>query len=54
MMRGAPGDDGEQIVEVVGDAPREAPDRVHLLRLAELLLEAAALADVLQHPSAPT
>jgi hypothetical protein len=34
--------DGEQVVEVVGDAPRELAHRLHLLRLAQLLLEAAA------------
>src|SRR5262249_33879946 len=31
----------EQVVEVVGDAAREAPDRLHLLRLAQLLFAAA-------------
>ena len=31
-------DDGEQVVEVVRDAARERPDRLHLLRLTELLL----------------
>ncbi len=46
----ATGDHGEQIVEVVSDPPSELPDRIHLLRLAELLLEATTLADVLQHP----
>src|ERR1051325_202079 len=39
-------DDGEQVVEVVRDAAGELPDRFHLLRLAELLLEPAALAHV--------
>ena len=32
-------DHGQQVVEVVGDAAGEAADRLHLLRLAELLLE---------------
>ena len=32
-------DDGEQVVEVVRDAAGEPADRLHLLRLAELLLE---------------
>src|SRR3712207_7309112 len=31
---------GEQVVEVVGDAAGELPDRLHLLRLPELLLAA--------------
>jgi hypothetical protein len=31
-------DDGEQVVEVVGDAPGELAERVHLLRGAELVL----------------
>ncbi|KZB98978.1 hypothetical protein AU375_04781 [Methylobacterium radiotolerans] len=37
------GDAGEQVVEVVGDAARELPDRLHLLRLAQLLLQARLL-----------
>ena len=32
-------DHREQVVEVVGDAAREPADRLHLLRLAQLLLE---------------
>ena len=36
-------DDGEDVVEVVSDAAGEAADRVHLLRLPELRLEARAL-----------
>jgi len=32
-------DDGEEIVEVVRNAAREAAKRFHLLRLAELILE---------------
>ena len=34
-------DDGEQVVEVVGDAGRETAHGFHLLRVAELLFEAA-------------
>ncbi len=45
---GAPRDDGEQVVEVVRDAAREPADRLHLLGLAELLLELAPLRDVLE------
>ena len=37
---------GEQIVEIVGDAAGELADRLHLLRLAERLLGALALADL--------
>ena len=32
-------DRGEHVVEVVRDATRELPDRLHLLRLLELLLQ---------------
>ena len=39
-------DHGQQIVEVVRDAAREAADRVHLLRLAQLLLERELLGEV--------
>ena len=46
-------DDGEEVVEVVGDAAGEPADRLHLLRLPELLLQmrvrvrgGAAIADV--------
>src|SRR5450759_141372 len=39
---GVPGDDREEVVEIVGDASRELADRLHLLRLAELLFEAHA------------
>ena len=38
------GDDGQQVIEIVRDAAGEPPDRFHLLRLAELLFEASALA----------
>jgi hypothetical protein len=40
--------DREQIVEVVGDAPGELADRLHLLRLPQLFLEPAPLRDVLR------
>ena len=40
-------DGGELVVEVVGHAPRQPPDGVHLGRLAELLLQPPALGDVL-------
>jgi hypothetical protein len=36
----------EQVVEVVGDAARERPDRLHLLRLAPLRLEPLRVRDV--------
>ena len=49
-------DHHEQVVEVVGDAAREPADRLHLLRLAQLLLEPpplllglAPLRDVQEH-----
>ncbi len=32
------GDDGQEVVEVVRDAARELPDRLHLLRLGQLPL----------------
>ena len=40
------GDDGEQVVEVVGDAAGELPDRLHALRLAQRLVLHDLLADV--------
>src|SRR5438309_1796359 len=39
-------DDGEQVVEVVGNPAGELADRFHLLGLAQLLLEGAPLGDV--------
>ena len=42
----AAGDDGEEIVEVVRNAAGELADGIHLLRLAQLLLEQQTLADV--------
>ena len=41
------GDGGQRVVEVVRDAAREPADRLHLLRLPELILELAAVGDVL-------
>ena len=40
------GDDGEHVVEVMGDAAGQLPDRFHLLRLDQLLLGDALLGDV--------
>src|SRR5206468_12340312 len=45
-------DDGEKVVEVVGDASRELADGLHLLRLQELLLQSLALGDVGEHAHA--
>ena len=39
-------DHGEQVVEVMGHPAGELADRIHLLRLAQLLLEAQALTDI--------
>jgi len=59
---GVPEHDREHVGEVVGDPAREAPDRLHLLRLAQALLELVArglgelaLGDVAhrQHPQRP-
>ena len=46
---GVPADDGEDVVEVVGDPAGEATDCLHLLRLAHLLLELLLSGDVLDH-----
>ena len=43
-------DDREEVVEVVGHAAGQAADRLHLLGLAELLLQAAPVGDVGEHP----
>ncbi len=43
---GGRADDGEQIVEVVRDTAGELADRLHLLRLPQRFLAAAALGDV--------
>ena len=45
---GVPQDDAQRVVEVVGDAPGQAADRLHLLRLQQLRLEAPVLGDVLE------
>jgi len=43
----AEGDDRrERVVELMGDARDEEPDRLHLLRLDQLTLEARALGQV--------
>ena len=46
---GVAGDHRQQVVEVVRDAAREPPDRLHLLRVREPALEPLALADVVRH-----
>ena len=46
-------DDRQQVVEVVRDPARELADRLHLLRLAELVLEHPPLGDVAQHEQVP-
>ena len=43
-------DDGEHIVEVVGDAAGELPDRLHLVDLAELFLDLGAGVDFVENP----
>src|SRR5207245_11659862 len=42
----------QKIVEIVGNAARQSPHRLHFLRLAELLLEEMAFAEVLGHNEA--
>ena len=39
-------DDGQQVIEIVGDAPREPADRLHFLRLPQVGFETAALREV--------
>src|SRR5207237_8541768 len=46
-------DDGQEVVEVVGDAAGELPDRLHLLRLTDLSLEVLPLADVSERDDRP-
>jgi len=41
LQRGHGGDHHQRVVKVVRDAAREPPDRLHLLRLAQLLLALA-------------
>src|SRR5215510_14030423 len=43
---GEPGDDREQVVEVVRDAAGKLADRLHLLGLSELSLELKSFGDV--------
>ncbi len=44
---GVPDNDGQEVVEVVGDATGEPPDRLHLVKLPGLLLRAFPFSDVL-------
>ena len=44
---GEPENDRQQIVEIVGDARRQSPDRVHFVRLPDLCLERPPFRDVL-------
>ena len=44
---GVAGDRRQRIVEIVGDAARQPPNRFHLLRLPELILEHPPLGEVL-------
>jgi len=46
-------DHGEQIVEVVRHPARQPPDRLHLLRLHCLLLDAPQFGDVFRHADDP-
>ena len=46
QQRGVAVDHREQVVEVVGDAARQLSDRLHLLRLPDLLAEPALFGDV--------
>ena len=46
-------DGRQQVVEIVGDAAGEAPDRFHLLRLQQLLLGAPHVGDVLGQSDHP-
>ncbi len=41
-----PGDHRQEVIEVVGDAPRKPPDRLHLLRLAQPFLQFLPFGDV--------
>ena len=43
---GIAGDDGEQVVEVVGDSPRKAADGVHFLSLQQLCFQAEPIRKV--------
>ena len=45
----APGDDGQEIVEVVGHPAREPAHRLHLLRLAQLFLHPVLAGHVPHH-----
>jgi len=50
---GANVNDGEEVPEVMGNSARQAPHRLHLLQLPELLLEPLALADIRAHSRKP-
>ena len=39
-------DDGQQVVEVVGHAAGKPPDRLHLLRLTQLVLQSLAVREI--------
>ena len=45
---GVADDRRQEVVEVVGDPAGELPDRLHLLRLPKLVLQALPLGDVAQ------
>ena len=45
-------DDHQEIVEIVGDAPRQASHCLHFLRLAKLLFEKLTFANILGHHQA--
>jgi hypothetical protein len=49
-----PHDHGEQIVEVVRHAARQAPDGLHFLRLSELLFERVSLGEIRKSEDAAT
>ena len=44
-----PGDDGQEIIEIVSYASRQAPHRLHLLRLAKFLFQLLVFGDVHHH-----
>ena len=50
---GIASNDGEQVIEIVGDAARQPADRLEFLRLPVLLLQRPPLADVLEHEHRP-
>ncbi len=50
---GIPADRREQVVEVVGNAPRQPADTLHLLRLEQLCFELFAIGDIVRDPDHP-